>query len=36
MEINTSAIQKHIDKLKEKGIIKREGADRGGKWIISE
>jgi ATP-dependent DNA helicase RecG len=33
--INTSAIQKHIDKLKQADVIKRKGADFGGYWIIS-
>jgi predicted HTH transcriptional regulator len=32
--INRSAIQKHIDNLKDKGIIRRDGAGKGGKWII--
>jgi len=32
--INRSAIQKHIDNLKNKGIIYRDGADKGGKWVI--
>jgi len=36
LEINTSAIQKHIDKLKQAGILQREGGDFGGKWIILE
>jgi predicted HTH transcriptional regulator len=34
LQINTSAIQKHIENLKSKGIIRRDGADRGGKWVI--
>jgi len=34
LQINTSAIQKHIENLKSKGFIRREGADKGGKWII--
>jgi predicted HTH transcriptional regulator len=33
--VNISAIQKHIDKLKQAGVIKRKGADFGGYWIIS-
>jgi len=33
--INRSAIQKHIDNLKEKGIIYRDGVGKGGKWIIT-
>jgi ATP-dependent DNA helicase RecG len=36
LQINTSAIQKHINNLKTKGIVRREGADKGGKWIIIE
>ena len=34
LEINESAIQKHIEKLKEKGVIERTGGDRGGYWKI--
>ncbi len=30
--INPSAVQKHLDILKNKEIIKRIGADRGGHW----
>ena len=32
--INLSAISKHLKKLKEDHIIKREGPAKGGKWII--
>ena len=32
--ITRSTIQKHIDNLKDKGIIRRDGASKGGKWII--
>jgi ATP-dependent DNA helicase RecG len=32
--ITRSTIQKHIDNLKDKGIIRRDGAGKGGKWII--
>jgi predicted HTH transcriptional regulator len=32
--INRSAIQKHIDNLKDKGTIRRDGAGKGGKWVI--
>ena len=32
--INRSAISKHLKKLKEDKIIKREGPAKGGKWII--
>ena len=31
--INDSAAQQHVDKLKEKGVIKRVGGTRGY-WII--
>ena len=34
--INPSAIQKHIDKLKDKEIIKREGGAKGGHWEVLE
>ena len=33
--INTSALQKHIEKLKQQGIISREGADFGGYWKVN-
>jgi predicted HTH transcriptional regulator len=32
--ITRSTIQKHIDNLKSKGIIHRDGAGKGGKWVI--
>ena len=34
--INPSAIQKHMEKLVEKGIIKRIGPARGGHWEVKE
>lgn len=36
LKINPSAVQKHINKLKEKGIIKRIGKTLGGYWEINE
>ena len=36
LEINRSAISKHIKKLKEDHIIERRGPDKGGKWIIKK
>ena len=36
LSINPSAIQKHISKLKQKGLIKRIGPDKGGYWEIVE
>lgn len=32
--VNRSAISKHLKKLQVDGIIRREGPDKGGKWII--
>ncbi len=31
--INRSAVSKHLKKMQEDGIIKREGPDKGGKWV---
>ena len=36
LQINRSAISKHIKKLKEDQIIERIGPDKGGKWIIKK
>jgi len=36
LQINPSAVQKHIEKLKEKGIISRVGSDKAGSWKISD
>ena len=33
--INRSAISKHLKKLQENGIIRREGPDKGGTWVIN-
>ena len=32
--INPSVIQKHINKLKQKGLLKRIGPAKGGYWEI--
>ena len=32
--VTSRAIEKHLSKLKEKGIIKRIGPDKGGHWEI--
>ena len=32
--INRSALSKHLKKMQEEGIIKREGPDKGGKWVV--
>jgi ATP-dependent DNA helicase RecG len=36
LKINPSAVQKHLEKLKNKNIIKRIGSDKGGFWEIIE
>ena len=33
--INPSAVQKHIDKLKNEGVISREGSDKKGVWKVT-
>jgi ATP-dependent DNA helicase RecG len=32
LKINESAVQKHLENLKKKGLLRRIGADRGGYW----
>ena len=32
--INRSAISKHLKKLQDEGFIRRDGPDKGGKWVI--
>ena len=32
--ITLDAIEKHLAKLKAEGVIKREGPDKGGSWIV--
>ena len=32
--INRSAVSKHLKKLQDEGFIRREGPDKGGKWVI--
>ncbi len=36
LSMNESALRKHLDGLRQKGIIKREGPDKGGYWKILE
>jgi ATP-dependent DNA helicase RecG len=36
LKINQSAIQKHIDKLKKEGIIRRVGPAKSGHWEVVE
>jgi len=35
LQINPSAIQKHIEKLKREGVISREGSDKKGLWRVN-
>jgi len=32
--INRSAVSKHLKKLQDEGFIRRDGPDKGGKWVI--
>jgi len=34
LKINPSAVQRHIIKLKNEGIIERVGGDKGGYWKV--
>jgi ATP-dependent DNA helicase RecG len=34
LSINPSAIQKHIERLKQKNIIERIGSNKGGCWTV--
>lgn len=36
LKINVSAVQKHVEKLKLKGLLKRVGPDKGGHWKVIE
>lgn len=36
LKINPSAVQKHIVKLKNEGIISREGSDKKGSWKVTK
>lgn len=33
-KVNASAVQKHFDALKEKGVIRRMGSSSGGFWEV--
>jgi ATP-dependent DNA helicase RecG len=35
LKINESAVQKHLENLKKKGLLRRIGADRGGYWEVA-
>jgi predicted HTH transcriptional regulator len=34
--INPSAVQKHLEKLKNEGVISREGSDKKGVWKVTK
>ena len=34
LDSSTGSIKHHLQQLVQKGIIKREGSDRSGKWVI--
>ena len=34
LKMNGSVVRKHLDALKDKGIIKRVGPDKGGYWEV--
>ena len=34
LKINSSAVQKHLEKLKNEGAILREGSDKKGSWKV--
>ena len=34
LEINISAVRKHIDALRKKGVVQRVGPDKGGHWEV--
>jgi ATP-dependent DNA helicase RecG len=36
LNINPLAVQRHIEKLKEKSVLERVGPDKGGYWEIKE
>ena len=36
IKINPSAVQKHISKLKKKGVLRRTGPDKGGYWKVKD
>jgi predicted HTH transcriptional regulator len=34
LKITEGSLRHHLEQLKAKGIIRREGADKGGKWVV--
>lgn len=32
--ISSKAVEKHLSRLKAEGLLKREGPDKGGKWVV--
>ena len=36
LRISTTSVEKNIAKLKQKGILKRVGPDKGGRWEVMD
>lgn len=34
--ISEGSLRHHLEKMKRDGLIKREGSDKGGKWVVIE
>jgi DNA-binding transcriptional ArsR family regulator len=34
--LSYASLRHHIEKMREDGLIRREGADKGGKWVVIE
>ena len=34
--ITQKAVEKHLSKLKAEGLIRRDGPDKGGKWVVQK
>ncbi|MDR0537888.1 MAG: winged helix-turn-helix transcriptional regulator [Tannerellaceae bacterium] len=34
LNITEGSLRHHLEQLKNNGIIRRDGADKGGKWVI--
>lgn len=35
LKINPSAVQKHLEKMENEGVISREGSDKKGVWKVT-
>jgi ATP-dependent DNA helicase RecG len=34
--LSYASLRHHIEKMREDGLLRREGADKGGKWVVIE